>query len=417
MLLFNSVIYREIMVRQDKRILLLDFFREQESSGESFTIDAAANATGYSVKSVRKYISEKLKGSYVHKAEGGRWVAEGLLGISNDEYLQLMSQSTSAKELTPDQKLYKKLIERSLDAFTLALEVYNRPSLTNRVEAFTIMMVNSWELLLKGDILNTFGYDKVFYKNGKSISVSDALTLRFLKHDPVYRNIETLIKLRDQATHLLLPELQPQLSRLFQANVLNYQERYKNQMGNSPLAGQSVGILSLVEDGPEPEIGIIKDTYGEATASEVKSFLQGLESTSKELNSDRFSISIEYQLALVKNPKNADVTLSSGAEGQKAIIITKPKDLNKTHPHYTNDAIGLVSKKSGVKISPYQFQAIICKHKIKTKPDFHDFTDRHRYSEKLIDWVTKNMEEQNNWLGQAVEYYKNEQNKARQRTR
>src|SRR5690606_8132272 len=107
-----------------------------------------------------------------------------------------------------------------------------------RVEAFTILMVNSWELFLKAEILDALGEEKVFYKNGKSISISDALSLRIQNSDPVKRNIDTLISLRDQATHLLIPELQPQLSRLFQANVFNYQERYKNQMGNSPLAGQ-----------------------------------------------------------------------------------------------------------------------------------------------------------------------------------
>lgn len=50
-----------------------------------------------------------------------------------------MSQSTSARKLSPNEKMYQKLIKRSLDAFTLALEMYNRPSLCNRVEAFTIM--------------------------------------------------------------------------------------------------------------------------------------------------------------------------------------------------------------------------------------------------------------------------------------
>ena len=177
-----------------------------------------------------------------------------------------MSQSTAAKVLTSDEKIYQKLIKRSLDAFTLALEVYNRPSLSNRVEAFAIMMVNSWELFLKAEVLYLLGHEKVFYSNGKSISISNALPLRLQNNDPVKKNIETLIQLRDHATHLLIPELQPQLSRLFQANVLNYQERYKNQMGNSPLSGQSVGMLSLVIDGPEPELGVIKESYGELTA-------------------------------------------------------------------------------------------------------------------------------------------------------
>lgn len=398
------------MVRQDKRILLLDFFREQESNSTSFTYQNAADATGYSPKSVGKYISEKLKGTYVFKSKSGGWVSEGLTQISNDDFIRLMSQSTSSRKLTPEEKMYQKLIKRSLDAFTLALEMYNRPSLSNRVEAFTIMMVNAWELFLKAEILNALGSDKVFYKNGKSISISDALPLRLQNNDPVKLNIETLIQLRDHATHLLIPELQPQLSRLFQANVLNYQERYRNQMGNSPLAGQSVGMLSLVLDGPEPEIGVIKESYGDITASEVTSFLKQFENTSKEIDSDKYSISIDYKLALTKNPSNADLTLSVGDNGQQAVIITQAKDLNTTHPYTTNEAIDKINAELGSKkINRHSFQAICFKHKVKQNNNstYHNFTDIHRYSKSFVAWVVKNITEQKSWLQSALTCYKN----------
>lgn len=398
------------MVRQDKRILLLDFFREKESKSQSFTYQEASDATGYNPKSVGKYISEKLKGTYIFKSELGGWICEGLSQVSNDDFIRLMAQSTASRKLTPDQKMYQKLIKRSLDAFTLALEMYNRPSLSNRVEAFTIMMVNAWELFLKAEILDALGSERVFYKNGKSLSISDALPLRLQNNDPVKLNIETLIQLRDQATHLLIPELQPQLSRLFQANVLNYQDRYRKQMGNSPLAGQSVGMLSLVLDGPVPEIGIIKEAYGEITASEVTSFLKQFESMSKEIDSDKFSISIDYKLVLAKNPSNADLTLSVGDNGQKAVIITQAKKLNTTHPHTTNEAINEINSKLGSKIlNRHSFQAICFKHKIKNNDDseYHNFTDIHRYSESFVNWVVKNTTEQKDWLQSAILCYKN----------
>lgn len=398
------------MVRQDKRILLLDFFREKESKSQSFTYQDASDATGYNPKSVGKYISEKLKGTYIFKSELGGWICEGLSQVSNDDFIRLMAQSTASRKLTPDQKMYQKLIKRSLDAFTLALEMYNRPSLSNRVEAFTIMMVNAWELFLKAEILDALGSERVFYKNGKSISISDALPLRLQSNDPVKLNIETLIQLRDQATHLLIPELQPQLSRLFQANVLNYQERYRNQMGNSPLAGQSVGMLSLVLDGPVPEIGVIKEAYGEITASEVTNFLKQFESMSKEIGSDKYSISIDYKLALTKNPSNADLTLSVGDNGQKAVIITQAKKLNTTHPYTTNEAINEINAKLGSKtVNRHSFQAICFKHKVKNNDDsdHHNFTDIHRYSESFVNWVVKNTTEQKGWLQSALLCYKN----------
>nr|WP_245195834.1 DUF3644 domain-containing protein [Aeromonas sanarellii] len=173
------------MTREDKRILLLEFFREKEENNEYFSVAQAAAVTGYNPKSVIKYISEKLKGRFIFKSENNYFLSKGLTNISNDEFIRIMSQSTSSKEITPQEKMYQQLIKRSLDAFTLALEVYNRPSLCNRVEAFTIMMVNAWELFLKAEILDAFGEEKVFYKNGKSISISDALPLRIQSNDPV----------------------------------------------------------------------------------------------------------------------------------------------------------------------------------------------------------------------------------------
>ena len=397
------------MTREDKRILLLEFFREKEENNECFSVTQAAAATGYNPKSIIKYISEKLKGKFIFKSESNYFISKGLTKISNDEFIRLMSQSTSSKEITPQEKMYQQLIKRSLDAFTLALEVYNRPSLCNRVEAFTIMMVNAWELFLKAEILDTFGEEKVFYKNGKSISISDALPLRIQNNDPVKRNIDILILLRDQATHLLIPELQPQLSRLFQANVFNYQDRYRKQMGNSPLAGQSVGMLSLVIDGPAPEIGVIKENYGALTATEVDKFIKAFDDTNRALNSDKFSISIEYMLALVRNPNKSDLVLSTGEQGQKAIIITQAKNLNDTHPYFTDDAIlAINTKQTASKINRHSFQAIVFKHKIKTNKnsDMYNFTDRARYSEAFVTWVVKNITEQAGWLQKALDTYK-----------
>ncbi|WP_223863166.1 DUF3644 domain-containing protein, partial [Enterobacter hormaechei] len=64
-----------------------------------------------------------------------------------------------AKTVTPELKIYKGLLKRSLDAFILSLEVYNRPSLDNRVEAFCILSINAWELLLKAELIKALSLD------------------------------------------------------------------------------------------------------------------------------------------------------------------------------------------------------------------------------------------------------------------
>lgn len=395
------------MAKTEKLIAFLNFLRDQEKLGTPFISKQASDATGYAPNTINKYITEKLNGRYLVKADRRQWVCEGIEELSDDEFIRIMSQSLKAKQQSPDEKLHSKLIERSKDAFMLSLEVYNRPSLNNRVEAFAILIINAWELLLKAEVLKAQGYDSVFRDDGKSISVSEAIKSRLQENDPVKINIDTIVKLRDQATHLLIPELQPQLSRLFQANVLNYQTRYRHEIGNSPLAGQNVGMLSLIIDGPEAEIGVIKEGYGDQTAKEVASFLSKFSELNDRYDSDQFSVCIDYKLALTRNPKKSDLTLNVGEQGEGAIIIRETKDLEVTHPYTTSEAIKQINSCQPVQVSPYVFQAVLSKHKVKNnnKSDLHNFTDKHRYSEKFIDWFISNMS-QSNWIDSAIEHYK-----------
>ncbi len=387
---------------------MADVLREFEDNGTTFTAEMVAQRTTYNKNSINKYINEKLLDKYIfHAGSRTKYRIEGISALSNDAFLAVMSQSSKVKQKTPEEQFHDKLVSRSLDAFTLALEVYNRPSMKNRVEAFAIMMVNAWELLLKAEILKGEGYGRIFYDGGKSISISDAVKRRLQEKDPVRINLETIIDLRDHAIHLLIPELQPQLSRLFQATVLNYQTRYRNEMGNAPLAGQSVGMLSLVVDGPAPEVALIQKLYGKHAAQSVAKFIQRFDETSKKIDSTEFSIPVDYRLALVKREDESDLSLSVDDAGEGAIIITKTKDPDATHPYHMNEALDEINKRQAtISIKSGSFQAVLNKHKInnQTKSDMRWVIDgRPRYSEKFIRWFVDNLK-QPKWLESAKEF-------------
>lgn len=388
------------MARNNNQIALADVLREFEDNGTIFTTEMVVQRTAYSKNSINKYINEKLLNKYVfHAGSRAKYRIEGISALSNDQFLAVMSQSATVRQKTPEEQFHNKLVSRSLDAFTLALEVYNRPSMKNRVEAFAIMMVNAWELLLKAEILKAEGYEKIFYNGDKSISISDAVKRRLQEKDPVRINLETIIDLRDHAIHLLIPELQPQLSRLFQATVLNYQTRYRNEMGNAPLAGQSVGMLSLVVDGPAPEVALIQKLYGKHVAQTVANFIKRFDDTSKTVNSTEFSIPVDYRLALVKREDESDLSLSVGDAGEEAIIITKTKDPDVTHPYHMQEVVEEINKRqSTIPIKSGAFHAVLNKHKInnQTKSDMRWVIDgRPRYSEKFIKWFVENLKQPN----------------------
>ena len=47
---------------------------------------------------------------------------------------------------------HKPFVEKSVGAALSAIEIYNKPDFKYREETFAILMINSWELLLKAKI-------------------------------------------------------------------------------------------------------------------------------------------------------------------------------------------------------------------------------------------------------------------------
>lgn len=67
------------MTKQDKRHKILSFFREKERLNLTFTYAEAAKATGYKVDSIRKFVSEHLKGKFVFQNKRPNLYSQGLL--------------------------------------------------------------------------------------------------------------------------------------------------------------------------------------------------------------------------------------------------------------------------------------------------------------------------------------------------
>lgn len=48
--------------------------------------------------------------------------------------------------------IYDRLVDKSIDAFTFAIEIINKPTLRHRSENFVFNMCNAWELMLKSQL-------------------------------------------------------------------------------------------------------------------------------------------------------------------------------------------------------------------------------------------------------------------------
>ena len=134
----------------------------------------------------------------------------------------------------------KELLDKSLDSATQAISTYNDPRSTFRTGNFTVLMVIAWTSLAHA----YFEREKVKYfykeKNGrytkidgdkKAWELSKSITEIFDATDPVRKNIELFIKLRNKIEHRNLPALDKELVGECQALVLNFEDWLVKEFG------------------------------------------------------------------------------------------------------------------------------------------------------------------------------------------
>lgn len=165
----------------------------------------------------------------------------------------------------------------------------------------------------------------------------------------IRKNIEQIVFFRDQAIHLLMPELQGITSRIFQSGVLNFTAEFEKFTEVSLFNNAHTGMISLVGDFKSPPISVMKSTYGDI-AKDIIKLATSLENLISENNDSQFAIPLNVKL--VYQAKDADgktITLTKADQGieglQKALILEKPVDREKSHPFLQNMAVKEINKR------------------------------------------------------------------------
>ena len=125
-------------------------------------------------------------------------------------------------------ELINNLIIKSQEAFSLGIEIYNKPTIKYRVEGFAFFICNAWELMLKAYLIKTNGQSSIYYKDKKdrTLSLSECIKKVFTNNkDPLRLNLEKIIELRDTSTHFITEEYEMVYIPLFQACILNFNEK------------------------------------------------------------------------------------------------------------------------------------------------------------------------------------------------
>lgn len=321
-------------------------------------------------------------------------------------------------------KISKSLISKSIDAFLLSLELYNKPTINYRAESFSLLFTNAWELMIKAHIYELSGGKKlsIFYpkkKNQKrtSLTIDESLRKVFPEdNNPVRRNIEYISDIRNEAAHLIIVELDPYFSRVFQSGVANYVRFIFDWFEIDMNERLNPGLISLITDQNNLQnFTLLKSKYNKEDLDSVNEWVERFKNL--EGLGDSATISINHTIAIVRNPKRADFILSSGPNGKRpAIVIRKEVNPDISHPFNRKNAISEIKKRipSEIKFTEYDFEARAFVTKCKRENNDYFYRGRYsgagQYSQKYIDEfveaINKDSKNLKRWRKQYGQYLK-----------
>lgn len=239
----------------------------------------------------------------------------------------------------------------------MAIEIYNKPTISYRLEGFAFFICNAWELLLKSRML--LNNEEIYYsdKPNRTISLSNCITHIFTNDkDPIRKKLEILIRLRNTSTHFVIKEMDSIYLPFMQANVLNYSQKLFDYFGRN-----------ITEK-------IIADNANE-----------------------KLAIKVDLNVKIVKDKEEAKTTFRIAKDGEEPVrIIKELKDTNLTHCYKQKRVREMVSdnlKRKGIelKLTQYDMKLICDKFDLKRNEKYfykHELTGSWGCSQQLVDFIT-----------------------------
>lgn len=138
-------------------------------------------------------------------------------------------------------KSVKRCLEKSRDSALLAVEMYNKPAIKFKSGGYIVLMVISWTALFHAIFFRQ--KKKPFYKDGRFFRKRDGdfcyWELSFClkqyfgaaNNNPIRKNLEFFIPLRNMIEHKSIPELDADIFSECQALLLNYDKIVEKEFG------------------------------------------------------------------------------------------------------------------------------------------------------------------------------------------
>lgn len=306
------------------------------------------------------------------------------------------------------ENLEERLIEKSIEAFIMGLELYNKPTIKYRIEGFSFFIVNSWELMLKATLLKRG--ESIYFsdKPDRTLSLENVIRKIYTdKNTRIRLNLEKIIELRNISTHYITEDYEVKYVPLFQACVLNFvneMQRFHGVDITQYIAQNFLTISARYEPLSNEELRL---KYSPQIAEKLIKQSNEIDVLSATYNSDKFAINIKQNLYITKKKSEADFTVSIDSRSDAKVAFIKDlKDPSDTHKYSYKNVITAVQerlKKKNIKLgyksgfTQYVLNLIIDFYDIKQEPKYayeHVIGNQHSYtySQQFIEFIVAEIE-------------------------
>ncbi|MCC4383277.1 DUF3644 domain-containing protein [Limosilactobacillus reuteri] len=222
------------------------------------------------------------------------------------------------------EELANRLVNKSIEAFLMGLEVFNKPTINYRTEGFAFFICNAWELMLKAELLKR-GLS-IYYKNqpDRTYDLSKVIHLIYTdKRQPLRVNLEKIINLRNTSTHFITEDYEAIYSPLFQSCVVNYVNellRFHDKDVSNYLNRSSLTLTTNIRELSSEQI---KAKYPEEIAQKLIFTKNDIDVTKQLENSSKFSITIKHELVITKDKSKANFSVRINKDAKNDVAIIK----------------------------------------------------------------------------------------------
>ncbi len=305
-------------VNVDKFKLSYSFFKDRLLYNSKFTPQELADATGWSVSTVRTYLPKKWR-PFLIKEGQSYCVDKSAFAYSEEEYIRMMSQvqTNSSNPYKPNlSDSVESLVVKARESAILSIDIYNRPATRFRSQGFTVMMVIAWTSLLHsifenentdyyyhdkdGNIINIDGDNKA-WELSTCVDKCDFLS------PAAKANMKLFILLRNKIEHRFAPAFDLDICGECQALLFNFEELITEYFGNYYSLNNTISIpLQIIKARSEWQFDMVKQLQS-AHYNELKGFI---ESYRASLSDDIFANS-QYSFRVYLVPKTGNHRSSS----------------------------------------------------------------------------------------------------------